>query len=193
VHTMHKAYGRLEQRAGYQHIGPAHEQLLDLSEREAANSLEVMNSLLGSKPHYEDAFSDLQTVKLTYELRKISAGLDDRWQGAVFSLNPRNPDAARHFCTSSREVFAQILEIKAPDAEVIGALPECERTDQGKPTRRAKIKFFLYRKGITDGVLEEFVEQDMENIVQLFKVFNIGTHGSAGKFDMLQLSSWRRT
>lgn len=188
VHTMHEAYGRLEQRAANQPLAPNHEQLLDLSDRETANSLEVMNSLLGSEPDHEDALNDLQTVRLTSELRKISADLDDRWQGAVFSLNPRNPDSARHFCTSAREVFTQILEIKAPDAEVIGVLPGCDRTDQGKPTRRAKIKFFLHRKGIADDVLEEFVEQDMENIVQLFKVFNIGTHGSAGKFDMRQLS-----
>lgn len=191
VTTMHEAYALLEQRTDIQHLGPNHEQVLDLSERETANSLEVMNSLLGTQ-HPDEESDDLQTLRLTDELRKISTDLDDRWQGAVFSLNPHNPDATRHFCTSAREVFTQILEIKAPDAEVINTLPGCATTDEGKPTRRAKIKYFLHQRGMTDGALEEFVEQDMENIVQLFRVLNDGTHGSAGKFDRSQLSSIKK-
>ena len=71
-------------------------------------------------------------------------------------------------------------------------LPGCERTQQGTPTRRAKIKFFLRQNGMLDGELEDFVEQDMENIVQLFQVFNEGTHGTAGKFDMQQLTAIKK-
>ena len=168
VNTMHEAYVRLEQRTDVRYLGPNHEQVLKLSEREAANSLEVMNSLLGVQPDPDEESDDLQSSRLTDELRKISTDLDYRWRGAVFSLNPHNPDATRHFCTSAREVFTQILEIKAPDAEVFTTLPGCETTDEGKPTRRAKIKYFLHRRGMTDGALEECVEQDMENIVQLF-------------------------
>ena len=37
-------------------------------------------------------------------------------------------------------------------------------------TRRTKVKYFLHRKGMTEDTLEEFIEQDMENIVQLFRV-----------------------
>lgn len=192
VTTMHEAYALLEKRTDIRHLGPNYEQVLDLSERETANSLEVMNSLLGTQPDPDEESDDLQTLRLTDELRKISTGLDDRWQGAVFSLNPHNPDATRHFYTSVREVFTQILEIKAPDAEVINTLPGCATTDEGKPTRRAKIKYFLHQRGMTDGALEEFVEQDMENIVQLFRVLNDGTHGSAGKFDRSQLSSIKK-
>ena len=189
VNTMHEAYARLEQRADSQHLGPNHEQVLDLSERETANSLAVMNLLLESQPDPNEESDDLQTLRLTDELRNISPDLDDRWRGAVFSLNPHNPDATRHFCTSAREIFTQLLEIKAPDSEVINTLPGCETTDKGKPTRRSKIKYCLHRRGMIGVALEEFVEQDMENIVQLFRVLNDGTHGSAGKFDRSQLSS----
>ncbi|MFZ4440298.1 MAG: hypothetical protein ACOYOS_17880 [Syntrophales bacterium] len=125
-------------------------------------------------------------------MRRISNDLDDRWRGAVFALNPRNPDAARHFCTSAREIMTQILETKAPDTVVIEAMPDCARTEQGKPTRRAKVKFFLHRKGMVAEALEEFVEQDMQNIVELFGIFNDGTHGSAGTFDMRTLSVIRK-
>ena len=118
--------------------------------------------------------------------------MDDRWKGAVYSLNPNNPDAARHFCTSAREVITQILEIKAPDNSVITAFPMCNKTEQGKLTRREKIKYILHQKELTDGELEEFVEQDIDNIIQLFRVFNEGTHGSAGKFNSFQLGSIKK-
>lgn len=192
VHTMHESYVRLERRVSSQDLNPTHEQIIDLSGRETANSLEVMNLLLGNPPISSEDLKDLQTVKLTDELRGISSDLDERWRGAVFSLNPRNPDAARHFCISAREIFTQILEIKAPDSEVIDMLPDCGVTELGKPTRRSKIHFFLHKKGMSDDALEDFVEQDLENIVQLFKVFNVGAHGSAGKFDMQQLSSLKK-
>lgn len=192
VHTLHETYARLEQRAETQPLDSSYNRVLDLSEREAANSLEVMNLLLGDEAETEQPTDDLQDATLKDELRKISEDLDDRWSGAVFSLNPHNPDAARHFCTSAREIITQILEIKAPDTEVFSLMPECDRTEEGKPTRRAKIRYFLNRKGMTDDIFNEFVEQDMENILELFRVFNIGTHGSAGKFDLHQLSSIKK-
>ena len=88
--------------------------------------------------------------------------------------------------------MTQILDIYAPDNEVLVALPNCDRTDRGTPTRRAKLGFFLKRKGLGVDVLEDFVEEDMENIVQLFHVFNEGTHGSAGTFQLTQLKSIRK-
>jgi hypothetical protein len=166
--------------------------LVDLSEREAANSVEVMNSLLGSPPQPDGPADELVDARLTDELRKMSSDLDSRWQGAVYALNPRNPDAARHFCTSAREIMTQILDTHAPDAEVFELMPDCPRTQQGTPTRRAKVRFFLQRREMQVEALEDFVEQDMENIVQLFRVFNDGTHGSAGTFDLKQLAIIRK-
>ena len=40
--------------------------------------------------------------------------------------------------------------------------------------------------------LEQFVEDDIENIVQLFDVFNKGTHGAAGTFDLSQLDAVKK-
>lgn len=191
VDSLYEAYTHLEQQSETQNFDPRYNRFLDLSERETANSLEVLNLLSGLEPDSEEASSE-QDATLLDELRKISDDLDSRWQGAVYALNPRNPDAARHFCTSAREIISQILELRAPDADVISSMPSCDRTDQGKPTRRAKLKFLLTRKGMIQDVLEEFVEQDMENIVQLFRVFNDGTHGSAGTFSFQQLNSIKK-
>ena len=46
VHTLHEAYARLEKQAETQQLGPRYNEVLDLSERETANSLEVTNRLL---------------------------------------------------------------------------------------------------------------------------------------------------
>ena len=192
VHTLHEAYTHLEQRAEAQQLSPTYDRILDLSERETANSLEVTNRLLEKETDSEEHVDPSQDSSLLDQLRGISEDLDDRWHGAVFALNPNNPDAARHFCTSAREIITQILEIKSPDKEVINLLPNCDKTDQRKPTRRAKIKYLLHRNGMTEGILEEFVEQDMENIVQLFRVFNQGTHGKAGSFGFQQLAAIKK-
>ncbi len=190
VRTLHRSYVQLDQQAETRVYNPVYDRLIDFSEREVANSLAVTNALLGEDAA-EDTEDGLEDAALTGELHKISPDLDERWRGAVFSLNPRNPDAARHFCTSAREVITQILEIKAPDRDVMPLFPS-ELTPQGKPTRRAKIKFFLKRKGMTDDALEDFVEQDVNNILELFRVFNDGTHGSAGRFDLPQLTKIRK-
>lgn len=192
VQTLHRSYEQLDQHTETRVSNPAYDRLVDFSEREVANSLSVTNALLGESGA-DEAGDELENAALTDELRKISVDLDDRWQGAVFALNPRNRDAARHFCTSAREVITQILDIKAPNSEVLEIFPgEIISKERPIPTRRAKIKFFLHRKGMADSALEDFVEEDVNNILELFRVFNDGTHGSAGTFDIPQLTKIKK-
>jgi len=125
------------------------------------------------------------------ELVTFAQDLVDRWTGALFSLSPSNPDAARHFCTSAREVLIAMLDQSAPDDLVTADQPDCDRTDRGVPTRRAKVGYLLRRKGIEDDSLEDLVEEDMNNVLTLFRAFNDGTHGHAGRFTITQLSALR--
>ena len=192
VRTLQNSYSRLETFADSQKLDARYNRLLDLSEREAANSAEVTNHILGDQEAGSGSVDGLENTDLLDGLRRISTDLDDRWNGAVFSLHPRNPDAARHFCTSAREILAQILQLKAPDDDVVRLLPDCQRTEDGSPTRRSKIRYFLARRDMAAESLEEFVEDDIENIVQLFSVFNKGTHGVAGTFDLPQLGAVRK-
>ncbi len=192
VETLHTSYTRLENYADSQQLDPIYNRIIDLSERETANSLEVTNRILGDENAGDTPAEELENSELLDGLHEISADLDDRWKGAVFALNPRNPDAARHFCTSSREIITQILEIKAPDADVFALIPNCDKTERGNPTRRSKIRYFLHRQGMAEETLEEFIENDMENIVQLFRIFNDATHGSAGTFDLAQLNAIKK-
>ena len=188
VETLQTSFVRLEAAPARTSWGPGGEELFDLAEGETANSVQSLNVLLGSPIETGEQTELLQT-SLTHELVEISPDLDQRWRGAMFALHPANPDAARHFCTSSREILISVLDAEAPDAVVLTQIPDCPTTDEGRPTRRAKIQFCLERKALAAPELVDFAEDDLDNVSTLFGIFNEGTHGSAGTFDLDQLTS----
>lgn len=192
VNAVQTAYERLDRVATSGGLDERYNEVLDLSEREAANNAGLMNALLEGGSSRAASEPPSAESPLTAILQAVSADLGNRWRGALFSLNPQNPDAARHFCASAREIIAGILDAKAPDSAVLGALPGCDRTPAGTPTRRSKIRYFLHLKGMNSEELGDFVEADMNNVVELFPVFNKGTHGTAGAFDFAQLHAMRQ-
>ncbi|MFC0530425.1 pPIWI-associating nuclease domain-containing protein [Phytohabitans kaempferiae] len=179
TYTLHTAFRQVEVEADY--WDDRGQLLADLAEAETANSARVANTLLGAAVDEE-----LEDTALTDELSAVSADLDQRWRGALFALNPRNPDAARHFCTSSREVIVQMIDIKAPDTAVLAANPGARLPD-GRVARREKINYLLAKYGANHASLGNFVETDINDVLNLFKVFNSSTHGEAGKLDMTAL------
>lgn len=189
---MQKVLVRIESKVDGGAWGVPGPMLLDLAERETANSAEVLNHLLEETSRSLQDSDGLKATSLTQELVDISPELDQRLRGALFALDPQNPDAARHFCTSSREILGRVLETEAPDDEVLSLIPDAQRTERGNPTRRAKVRFFLLRKGFADEDLEEFIEEDLANVVSLFDVLNEGAHGSAGRFTLNQLVAVKR-
>lgn len=70
---------------------------------------------------------------------------------------------------------------------VLAAYPDAPRTPEGWPTRRTRIRYCLARRGRDSESLAEFVDADIQNVVDLFQVFNDGTHGAAGRFDLSEL------
>jgi hypothetical protein len=168
----------------------AYGDLVALSEREAGNSAVVAEALTADEPTSLESAQD--TGILEY-LAGFSQDLSDRWRGALFSLNPSNPDAGRHFCTSVREIFNEILERWADNQDVLEADPNCELTPNGTgPSRRAKIRYLLKRKDADSPEMLGFVEKDIEDILQLFHVFNEATHGEAGRHGFTKLESIRQ-
>ena len=163
--------------------------LSDLAERETANSAQVLNTLLDDSGDPPQAAMDFTNTTITDSLVRVSPDLNNRWGGALFALNPNNPDAARHFCTSSREIIATILDLEAPNVEVLQCLPECQLTQQGTPTRRAKLQFLLQRQGKADDALELFADANISDVVNLFPLLNAGAHGPAGEYSIAQLSA----
>ena len=163
--------------------------LSDLAERETANSAQVLSSLLEDRGDPPEAAIDFTNTTITESLVSISPELNNRWGGALFALHPNNPDAARHFCASSREIIVTILDIEAPNAEVLRRLPDCPKTPQGTPSRRAKLQFLLQRQENSDEALESFADTNIADVLDLFPLLNSGTHGPAGEYSITQLST----
>jgi hypothetical protein len=159
--------------------------LVDFPEQETNNSIVLYNSLSGIQDSEYLPQETLQRTVIEDALYQISAELGKRWEGAIFSLNPNNPDAARHFCTSVRDIFIILLDIKAPD-DLVKSLSDCTYYN-GKPDRRSKIKYLLSLKSLSISLLTDFVDTDIDDLLNLFETLNSGTHGTAGKFDIQQL------
>jgi hypothetical protein len=185
VRMLNEAYHRVDVEAeSWSRAGVV---LADLAEAETANSAAAANALLGDQAEVQGE----ETV-ITDELRTVSEDLDKRWRGALFSLDSRNPDAARHFCTSSREVLTRMIDLEAPDDVVLKAVPGCETFDDGRPIRRAKIGYLLSKSGADYESLRDFVETDVDDVTKLFRVFNDATHGHAGVLDLNGLRALKR-
>jgi len=167
----------------------ASDELFEMAEGETANSVAVLNALLADPSTDDVDDARLRRTVITTELQEIDDDLDHRWHGALFFLSPRNPDAARHFCTSAREILVRILDMKAPDKVVLAANPAATLTPTGQVTRREKIRFCLTRGGQQSLALLNFVDDDIDNVMDLFNDFNSATHGESGRFDMLQLGA----
>ena len=191
VINVNQSYDRLSQKYDFEDNSNRYRNFLEKIEEENANNLEVANVILNNDETNNEGYS-LEENIVSNKLLNISKDLDNRWKGAIFSLNPKNPDATRHFCTSTREIFIQIIDTKAKDNDVIHAFPDCEKTNNGTVSRRSKIKYLLHKKGVNDIDIENFVHTDIENILSLLYELNGGTHGQAGKYSINQLKSIKK-
>lgn len=192
VQTVRSSFDRVEASASTG-VWADERNLLDLAEGEAASSVEALNALLDERPEsVADEEARLRDTALTTELTEIDPELQSRWTGALFSLSPRNPDAARHFCTSAREILTSILNGQAPDRTVMEAMPDFAPTPNGGVSRRAKIHYLLARTGNDVDGMAAFVDADIDSVITLFDDFNHGTHGAAGRFDFSQLMIIKR-
>ena len=191
VSAMQSSYGRVLRYydAGVD-ITPEQSYVLDLAEQEQANSLIATNRLFSGEESSEPE-QEIQDVAISEKLALVSVDLMNRWKGAVYALNPNNPDAARHFCTSAREIFTNFIELKAPDSAVFAYNPNAERTDRGNATRKEKIRFMMHDKGLDESVTD-FADDDITNILELFHVLSDGTHGESGRYKFSALVQVKR-
>lgn len=182
LETMHRYYTSIDAAYDECILTPRQEQVLNLIEQEQINSLVTANAI------QNESFSpeDVEDIEIGNKLADVSEDLNNRWKGAVFALNPQNPDAARHFCTSVREIFTEFIEMKAPDTAVFSYNINCKKTDRGNATRREKIKYMMRNLDVNDDVVL-FAEADIDNILELFHVLSDGTHGEAGRYEFQKL------
>lgn len=183
--AMQKHYVTIGNVYQNESLTPQQEYILNLIEQEQANGLITANVVENNDFPAENT----DDIEIGAKLQHVSDDLNNRWKGAVFAINPQNPDAARHFCTSAREIFTEFIELKAPDDAVFQYNPNCQKTNQGNATRREKIKYMMRNSNMDESVIS-FAESDITNILELFHVLSDGTHGPAGRYsyqDLLQV------
>lgn len=186
VKTLNNSYNMVVENYDEVNSTVKEKEFFNYIESENANSLSVANAI--ENPELAENINvELQDNAIGDKLKSLSSDLNNRWIGALYSLNPNNPDATRHFCTSTREIFTDIFEKYALDKDVFAVFPNCDKTDRGNATRRSKIKYFLYKKGIDLTNADEFIDNDIDNILELYHTLNDGTHGEAGRYSMIQL------
>ena len=185
--TMQRCYAVVGNAYEDTYTTPQQEYILHLIEQEQANGLITVNAIENGSFAEENT----EDIEIGNRLQIVSEDLNNRWKGALFALNPQNPDAARHFCTSAREIFTDFIELKAPDNKVFEYNPKCEKTDRGNATRREKIKFMMRDIDIDDSVID-FAEADITNILELFHVLSDGTHGEAGRYEPKKLAQVKK-
>ena len=94
VTAMHNSYCRvIEYYDEGIEITSEQEQILDLVEQEQANSLIASNRLFDGQSGEQNT-DEIADVAISEKLSLVSEDLMNRWKGAVFALNPQNPDAA---------------------------------------------------------------------------------------------------
>lgn len=186
VTALHRSYEEVERVAPGTWLGDR-DDILDLAQQETSNSVTVTRALEQQDVAESGGDNSDLDPAIAGFLTDFSPDLASRWRGALFALSPQNPDAARHFSTSAREILTRIIEEEAPDAAVILADPQCPCGSDGRPTRRARLAFCLTRAGRASDSLSAFADADVANVIELFRVFNDGTHGSAGVFDLRHL------
>ena len=180
--AMQKHYVTIGNVYQNESLTPQQEYILNLIEQEQANGLITANVVENNDFPAENT----DDIEIGAKLQHVSDDLNNRWKGAVFAINPQNPDAARHFCTSAREIFTEFIELKAPDEAVFQYNPNCQKTNQGNATRREKIKYMMRNSNMDESVIS-FAESDITNILELFHVLSDGTHGPAGRYSYQNL------
>lgn len=191
VRNLNSSYEKVNATYNQLNSTTKEKEIFNYIEQENVNNLTVANMLISSEAE-EDIDTELQDNVIGDQLKKLSDDLNNRWLGAIFALNPHNPDATRHFCTSTREIFTEIFDKYAKDKEVFSIFPDCDKTDRGNATRKSKIKYFLYKKGIDIKNADEFIDNDIDNILELYHILSNGTHGEAGRYSIIQLKAIKK-
>ena len=117
-------------------------------------------------------------------LSQLNPELLVAYQGAVDSLNSKNPDKQRHLEVSLRELFTHVLHTLSPNKEFNKWNTNPDNLHNDNPTREGRLRY-IYRN-IDFSPFNEFVERDIETAITFLKLFQKGTHETRGPFDEQQ-------
>jgi len=124
-------------------------------------------------------------ITLSKYLPKFDEGLYNMWKGAVETLNSKNPDKARQFITSIRELFTHLFQKLASDKDIREWTEDPTLFHEGRPKRMTRLLYIL--RNINDNLFADFIKKDIETILSLIDLFQKGTHSLSSGFTEHQL------
>ncbi|MHB8118516.1 MAG: pPIWI-associating nuclease domain-containing protein [Methanothrix sp.] len=112
--------------------------------------------------------------KLHLLLLKLDPELVNLWLGAKEAISSDNPDNARHFNVSLRELFTHVLHKLAPDKEIKSWSANPDDFKDGRPTRDARLRY-IYRE-INDDSFGTLIKKFNSFSLELMDFLNRCTH-----------------
>jgi len=116
----------------------------------------------------------------------IHSNLFRVWQGAIEALRSNNPDKARHFAVSMRELFREVMHRLAPNDAVHewSTNPTTDFDDQGNPTRGGRIRYIF--RNVSQAPLSEFAKQNIRTVLTFVDALQPETHLIESRLDEKQ-------
>lgn len=107
-------------------------------------------------------------------LNLVDPTLIKPWRGALAALNPKNPDAVRHFSISMRELLTAIIHKLSPDDKVKAWTSKAEHYHDNRPTRKARLLYIC--RNANHAPFNTFLEKDIDTLLACNDIFQEGTH-----------------
>ena len=127
--------------------------------------------------------------ELLAQLESMGGDLPLMLRGAVLSLSSQNPERVRHFSTSMRELFTQVIHRLAPNKEIERWSTSESDYNNGRPTRSARIRYIC--REINQPPFNDFVKCDVKSTLELANLFQKGTHAPKSTYTEGQLQAMR--
>ena len=134
-----------------------------------------------------EELADQTKESLEIKLSALNVNFLDLYKGAKQALNSDNADRIRHFTTSLRELFTQVLHCLTPDEDLRKWDSSPDNFHNGRPTRKARLRFIC--RTIDYGPFTAFLDTDIKSVVALLDIFQRGTHGVGVSFSESQLET----
>lgn len=166
----------------------------ELPALEVLNSLDILETL--SVNNTEDNFEAEKhfirnEVIVEGRIEEIltntgSGDLIQMWEGAKAVLNStNNPDYARHFITSLRELLTHFIQRLAPDKEICKWTSSPDDFHDKRPKRRTRLNFIC--RSINHDNFSNFLKKDIDSTLELIDLFQRGTHKVGSPYTRNQL------
>jgi len=141
----------------------------------SANLIEAISVDIQEEVEEEELMDGIYSESNIYSLLSgVNPDLKELWYGANAAIDSKQPDSIRHFATSTRELFTQILHSLAPDKKVEAWDKDPELYYDGRPTREARLLYIC--REINENSMKDFIKKDVSSIIAVVKLFNEQTH-----------------